>query len=141
MPRRGLPHRRSVERWLRASLEGPAAITVRFAGTAEVRELNGTFRGQRKPTNVLSFSYPEPPAADAARPHRRPRAGRRPRPAVIHGDIVLCPQVVHREARIQGKSAAAHYAHMVVHGALHLQGYDHDDDADAEIMESRERAI
>jgi len=126
-PRRGLPHRRSIERWLRAALRRAAVVTVRFAGAAEVSALNGTFRGRRKPTNVLAFSY-----GGGAAPSAR---------GVLSGDIVICPQVIRREARAQGKSASAHYAHMVVHAALHLQGLDHDTAAAAEVMERRERAI
>ena len=130
--RRGVPHRRSIERWLRAAVRRAAAITVRFAGRAEVSALNGRFRGRHNPTNVLSFPY-------AGAGLRAP--GRRGRREVLSGDIVVCPQVIRREARAQGKSAQEHFAHMVVHGALHLQGFDHRTGAEAEIMEARERAI
>ena len=117
----GLPARAQVRRWVRAALEGNAAVTVRFVGAIEGRALNAEFRGKDYPTNVLTFVYDD---AD-------PRAG----------DIVLCAPVVQMEADAQGKMAAAHYAHLVVHGMLHLQGYDHEDDADASAMEARESAV
>ena len=140
--RRGVPHRRSVERWLRAALEQPASITVRFAGRAEVTALNGTFRGQHKATNVLSFAYTGVQLRKVAkRSHAAPAKAAAGRSEILRGDIVLCPQVVRREAIAQRKSPTAHYAHMIVHGALHLQGYDHRTAAEANVMEDRERAI
>jgi probable rRNA maturation factor len=131
-PRRGVPHRRSIERWLRAALRRAASVTVRFVGLAEAAALNSDFRGRRKPTNVLAFSYAGPDPGGE---------GRRGRSPGLRGDIVICPQVIRSEARAQRKSTQAHYAHMVVHGALHLQGFDHHTDREAEIMEARERAI
>jgi len=95
-------------------------VTVRVVGPAESRALNRRYRKKDKPTNVLSFPYDDPG---------------------VLGDIVICAAVVRREAREQGKSAAAHWAHMVVHGVLHLLGFDHIRPADAKVMEGRERAI
>jgi probable rRNA maturation factor len=99
-------------------------------GPAESRRLNAQFRGRDKPTNVLSFPVVElpPPTGD----------GNEPRPL---GDLVICPQVLRTEAREQKKSLRAHWAHLVVHGSLHLIGYDHERDADANRMERREIAV
>jgi probable rRNA maturation factor len=122
-PRRRLPARSSVASWLRAALAGcRARVTVRFVGTAEGRRLNREFRRRNRATNVLSFTY------DAS-------AGR------LAGDIVLCAPVIAREARDQGKPLRAHYAHLAVHGALHLRGYDHARSRDAVRMEAEERRI
>jgi probable rRNA maturation factor len=118
---RDLPTRTDVRRWAKAALVADAAVTVRFVERVEGRALNAEFRGKDYPTNVLTFVYDD----DA------PRAG----------DIVLCAPVVRKEADEQGKTLAAHYAHLVVHGMLHLQGYDHERVADAAAMEAREIAI
>jgi probable rRNA maturation factor len=117
----GLPTRAQVRRWVKAALLDDAAVTVRFVDAIEGRALNAEFRGRDYPTNVLTFVYDD----DA------PRAG----------DIVLCAPVVRKEADEQGKQLAAHYAHLVVHGMLHLQGYDHERAPDAAAMESRETSI
>jgi probable rRNA maturation factor len=116
-----LPTRPQVRRWVRAALLGDATVTVRFVEAIEGRALNAEFRGKDYATNVLTFVYDD----DA------PRAG----------DIVLCAPVVRKEADEQGKSLAAHYAHLVVHGMLHLQGFDHERPAEAAQMEARETAI
>jgi len=121
-PRKGLPRRASIERWIRAALERPAAVTVRFVGAAEGRALNRDFRGRDYATNVLTFAYHEPDAP-------------------LAGDLVLCAPVVKREATEQGKALRAHFAHLLVHGVLHLQGYDHERRAEAHAMEMRERRI
>lgn len=122
-PRAGLPARPSVARWLREALERAARVTVRFVGAAEGRRLNRQYRRRDYATNVLAFRY------GAA------RAG------ALEGDIVLCAPVVAREARAQSKPLRAHYAHLTVHGALHLQGYDHANGREAERMQARERRI
>ena len=101
------------------------AVTVRIVGGTESRRLNRAYRGKDAPTNVLSF-----PASAEERRH-----------AAALGDLVVCAPVVAREAREQRKSPRAHWAHMVVHGVLHLLGYDHENDRDAEFMESREVKI
>jgi probable rRNA maturation factor len=122
-PRRRLPARASVESWIRAALTGRRArVTVRFVGRGEGRRLNREFRRRDRATNVLTFGY------DAGR-------GR------LAGDIVLCAPVVAREARERAKPLRAHYAHLTVHGALHLRGYDHIGKRDAARMEAEERRI
>lgn len=105
-------------------------VTVRIVGAAESRALNRRYRGKDRPTNVLSF--PGDPL---------PGALSRERERGELGDVVVCAPVVNREAREQGKSPAAHWAHMVVHGVLHLRGFDHIRAPDAKVMETRERAI
>ena len=118
---RGLPSRAQLRRWARAALERSASVTVRLVGAGEARALNRSFRGKDYATNVLTFVMRERP--------------------LLEGDLALCAPVVAREARAQRKSTAAHYAHLVVHGVLHLQGYDHESDAEARAMESRESTI
>lgn len=116
-----LPTRRTLRRWIAAALEREATLTLRFVGTREGRRLNCDFRGQDHATNVLTFDYA-----------RRPR---------VEADIVICVPVVRREARAQKKTLRAHLAHLVIHGTLHAQGYDHLDKADARRMERREIAL
>ena len=126
------PPRRDLAVWANTALGRRAAgreIGVSVVGPAESRRLNARFRGRDKPTNVLSFPVAELPA---------PAAGDEPRPL---GDLVICPQVLRTEAREQKKSLRAHWAHLVVHGSLHLIGYDHERDSDADRMERREIAV
>jgi probable rRNA maturation factor len=123
VPRAGVPARRSIAAWIAAALERPARITVRFVGAAEGRHLNRDYRGRDYPTNVLTFGY-----GGASR-------------GALEGDIVLCVPVVAREARLHALDRRAHFAHLAVHGALHLQGYDHGRRGDAKRMEARERII
>ncbi len=118
---RNLPSRAQRRKWAHAGLEHEAKITIRIVGQAEGRALNRNYRGKDHATNVLTFVFRDAPP--------------------FEGDLALCAPVVAREAREQGKSIAAHYAHLVVHGVLHLQGYDHESDADASIMEKRESQI
>jgi probable rRNA maturation factor len=106
-------------------------LGIRVVGAAESRRLNARYRGKDKPTNVLSF----PPAP---LPARTSPAQASPRPL---GDLVICAQVVRAEARAQRKHLRAHWAHLVVHGALHLIGYDHQRAAEAARMERREVAV
>jgi probable rRNA maturation factor len=122
-PRAGLPARASVARWIAAALARAAAVTVRFVGRTEGRRLNRAYRGRDYATNVLTFAY-----------DRTPRGA-------LAGDIVLCAPVIAREAREQRKALRAHYAHLTVHGALHLQGYDHQQARDAARMERLETRI
>jgi probable rRNA maturation factor len=119
----GIPADRAFRKWIAASLPGEAEITLRIVNAAEARRLNTAFRGREYATNVLTFVYHEPGAK------------------VLLGDIVLCAQVVAREAREQGKSLQDHYAHLTVHGVLHLAGFDHERPRDAKVMEAREIAI
>jgi probable rRNA maturation factor len=123
-PRGGLPARASIARWLRAALGGGRArVAVRFVGGAEGRRLNREYRGPAQATNVLTFGYGN--AHDGA----------------LAGDIVLCVPVIAREARAQAKPLRAHYAHLTVHGLLHLLGYEHERPRDAARMEGEERRI
>jgi probable rRNA maturation factor len=115
-----LPRHR-VARWLRAALEAPAQITVRVVGADEGRALNRDYRGKDYATNVLTFDY-----------QREPK---------LVADLVLCAPVIEQEARDEGKSLAAHYAHLLVHGALHAQGYDHQRRRAAARMEARESEL
>jgi probable rRNA maturation factor len=114
----------SLRRWARAAAAGRRGeLGIHVVDSRESRALNVRWRGRDKPTNVLSF-----PAAPGVRP-------------VQIGDLVVCAPVVAREARAQGKPLAAHWAHMIVHGTLHLLGFDHARAADARRMEGRERAL
>ena len=106
-----------------------AELALRVVGTTASRRLNAHYRGKDAPTNVLSFPAAQVPGATG---------GSAPRPL---GDLVICARVLKREARAQGKSLRAHWAHLVVHGALHLAGYDHERAADARRMERREISV
>ncbi len=116
----GLPSRSQLRTWVKSALRHDADVTVRLVGAQEGRTLN-RYRGGDHATNVLTFVYPE---AD-----------------LLSGDIALCVPVIEREAREQHKNPEAHYAHLVVHGVLHLQGYDHERAADARVMETLETEI
>ncbi len=131
----GLPHRRSIRRWADAAMAGGFAVTIRFVDAIEARALNQRYRGKDYPTNVLTFSYDGAPAGKV-RSTAGAAAG-----AGHAGDIVLCSMVIAKEARAQRKPLRAHYAHLIVHGLLHLRGYDHERAQDANRMESREREI
>ncbi|HHP5489839.1 TPA: rRNA maturation RNase YbeY [Aeromonas veronii] len=124
----GLPTGAQLQGWLDGTILGfqqEAEVTVRIVDEAESNELNLTYRGKDKPTNVLSFPFEAPPGLELP----------------LLGDLVICRQVVEREAEEQGKPLMAHWAHMVVHGSLHLLGYDHIEDEEAEEMEALERDI
>ena len=108
-----------------------------MVGAAESRRLNSQFRGKDKPTNVLSFPTADIPAPQGDEAGER-GARERSVPALPLGDLVICPQVLRAEAREQHKTLRAHWAHLVVHGTLHLIGYDHEKNADATRMERRE---
>lgn len=114
-----IPADATLRRWARAT-GVPGEVTVRYVAAAEGRRLNRQFRGKDRATNVLSFAYASKPLA---------------------GDIVICAPVVAREAREQRKGAAEHHAHLLVHGLLHLAGFDHENPRDAARMEARERSI
>ncbi|MCY0387380.1 rRNA maturation RNase YbeY [Robbsia sp. Bb-Pol-6] len=120
---RKLLTRARLKRWAGAALFADATLTLRFVDAEEGRTLNRSFRGRDYATNVLTFAYAE--SADDP----------------VSGDLVLCCPVVEREAAEQGKTLDAHYAHLVVHGVLHAQGYDHEDDAEAVEMESIETEL
>ena len=108
-------------RWARAALVGGGEITIRLVDAEEGQTLNREYRGKDYATNVLSFPYETEP--------------------VVMGDLVICASVVAREASEQNKPLDAHYAHLTVHGMLHLQGWDHENDADAQAMENEEKDI
>jgi probable rRNA maturation factor len=116
-----LPNRHQFRKWVLASLKRDAEITLRLVDEMEGRELNRDYRGKDYATNVLTFPLADNP--------------------VLMGDIVLCAQVVAKEAAEQGISLHAHYAHLVIHGVLHLQGYDHQNEAEADVMEHLESQI
>ena len=118
---RALLPRHKVIRWIRAALESPGEITVRIVGADEGQRLNREFRGRDYATNVLTFDYADEP--------------------VVLADLVICAEVVEREAAEAQIDIAAHYAHMLVHGTLHAQGYDHEVDDEAECMERRESEL
>ena len=133
VPRVGLPSPVSFRKWIAAALESrirEADLAVRLVGAREGRALNRQYRGKDYATNVLSF-----PAENTD--VKLPTGYKRP----LLGDLVLCAPVVAREAREQKKSLLAHYAHLTVHGTLHLLGWDHGDDREAECMEQLEREI
>ena len=125
---RGLPGIASITDWARAALAGSGAgtaeVTVRLVDQAESADLNKRYRGKRGATNVLSFTY-----------------GLAPGKTGLAGDLVICAPVVQREAVQQNKPQRAHWAHMLVHGILHLRGFDHLRNTDAEIMEALEIRI
>jgi probable rRNA maturation factor len=112
--------RARVKRWVSAAIEADAVLTLRFVDEEEGRELNHGYRGKGYATNVLTFDYSHNP---------------------VEADVVLCCPVVEREAAEQGKELMAHYAHLIVHGVLHAQGYDHLKAKDAKLMEAREVAL
>jgi probable rRNA maturation factor len=122
----GIPARAEIRAWSRAALnvdgKRGAQITIRFVDADEGQALNRDYRGKDTPTNVLSFVYENQ--------------------ALVQGDLVICAPVAEREADEQGKTREAHYAHLIVHGLLHLLGYDHETgEDDARRMEDKERAI
>lgn len=129
----------AIRRWARAAFGtrgAGASLVIRFVGAAEGRRLNLLWRGRDYATNVLSFPPLVMPELSSA-----VRATRRSKEPRLVGDLVLCAPVVAREAEEQSKPMAHHYAHLIVHGCLHLQGYDHEHDADALRMERRERQL
>ena len=113
--------RHKVARWVRAALELPGEITVRIVGTEEGQALNRDYRAKDYATNVLTFDYSHAP--------------------LVAADLVLCAPVVQREARELGIPLEAHYAHLLVHGTLHAQGHDHENEPEARAMEARETGL
>jgi probable rRNA maturation factor len=116
-----LPTRAQFRRWVKAALEQDVQIALRIVDEIEGRALNLSYRNKDYATNVLTFVYDDT--------------------APLYGDVVICAPVVAREATEQGKDLLAHYAHLTIHAALHLQGYDHERKRDAEKMEARETAL
>ena len=123
-----LPGRAQVRRWVASALEHSAEITVRIVDADEAQALNTDYRQKDYVPNVLTFEYGEIGPDDQGR-------------TMLGGDVVICAPVVEREAREQGKPLKDHYAHMTIHGVLHLQGYDHIEPEEADAMEARETAI
>lgn len=124
-----LPDRAAIEQWVRAALEGhernAVEIGVRVVDEEEIAELNRRFRKQSGSTNVLAFPFADPPEVRTN----------------LLGDIVVCAPLVRREAQAQGKHESAHWAHVVVHGTMHLRGYDHRMPGEADVMESLEKRV
>jgi probable rRNA maturation factor len=119
--KKNVPTRSQFRRWVKAALEQDVQIVLRLVDEIEGRALNHSYRGKDYATNVLTFVY------DDSDP--------------LYADVVICAPVVAREAKEQGKELLEHYAHLTIHAALHLQGYDHETKHDAEAMEARETAL
>ncbi len=129
-PDPALPDEATITTWAHAALsaarhEIDSEITVRFVESAEIQTLNREYRHIDKPTNILSFPFECPPEVQLP----------------LLGDLIICPEVLHREAAEQGKSVTEHCAHLIVHGCLHLLGYDHITDDEAAVMEALETQI
>ncbi|WP_286871131.1 rRNA maturation RNase YbeY [Spongiibacter sp.] len=127
-PAPGLPSQAQLQSWAEAALRGrrnDAELSIRLVDEAESQTLNRDYRGKDKPTNVLSFPADLPPELELP----------------LLGDLVVCRQVVEREAEEQHKAPHDHWAHMIIHGTLHLLGFDHIDDGEAEVMEALEIAL
>jgi probable rRNA maturation factor len=125
-----VPDEQAVNKWINCALESasyekPAQVSVCIVSEREITALNSRYRKKNQATNVLSFPFEPLPGVDVP----------------LLGDVVVCAEVVNDEAREQGKSAEQHWAHMIVHGVLHLLGYDHLDEADAQTMETMEIKI
>lgn len=123
-----LPTQQQLQLWLGSAIslfQPQAEVTVRIVDEVESQQLNRDYRGKDKPTNVLSFPFEAPPGIEID----------------LLGDLIICKQVVEKEAKEQNKPLEAHWAHMVVHGSLHLLGYDHIEDEEAEEMEGIETEI
>jgi probable rRNA maturation factor len=134
LPRAGLPSSVSFRKWVAAALDGrirEADLAVRIVDTKEGRALNRHYRGKDYATNVLSFP------AEIAEGVKMPKGFKMP----LLGDLVICAPVVLKEAKDQGKATNAHFAHLTVHGVLHLLGLDHEDEREAQAMELLEREI
>ena len=116
-----LPTKKQFQKWVKAALRVDTEVTIRIVDTDEGRQLNSMYRGKDYATNVLTFPITEVP--------------------MLMGDIIICSPVVEAEANAQAKSLEAHYAHLTVHGILHLHGYDHETEPQAELMEGLETAI
>lgn len=126
---KGVPDERTFEKWVRAALQGQRSkrrqVNIQLFDLDQARAINKTFTGKDYATNVLSFPY-------------EPLRGEK---TAVLGDIVICPAVVENEAKEQDKRLRDHYAHLTVHGVLHLLGFDHQDEAEAKRMEDQERRV
>ncbi|SEO22531.1 probable rRNA maturation factor [Duganella sp. CF517] len=119
--------RAAIRKWIQAALFAPAELTIRFVDAAEGRELNKQYRGKDYATNVLTFAYNDGEQLDEDAP--------------TQADIILCTDVLQKEAAEQKKTVEEHTAHLIVHGVLHAQGYDHEDDEEAAEMEGIETEL
>jgi len=126
-----LASRHQIRRWVAAALEQPASLTLRFVDENEGREINHSFRGKNSATNVLTFVYDTPPSEIANDTGT----------TAVHADIIICTDVVLAEATEQRKTPKDHLAHLIVHGTLHAQNHDHEDENDAMQMEKLEASI
>lgn len=125
-----IPSTAQFKKWVKEGLRtklSEAEVSIRIVDKEEMTFLNSTYRNKNKPTNVLSFPADLPEDIELSVP--------------LLGDIVICAEVILEEAQEQQKNPEAHWAHMIVHGLLHLQGYDHENNADAEVMEAEEKTI
>lgn len=130
VPKNVMPSAKNLQHWAKAALkylDKSAELNIRIVDSAEMTELNSQYRHKKKPTNVLSFPFDMPEEVEDE--------------LSFLGDIIICAEIVNDEAQVQHKSKQAHWAHMVIHGTLHLLGYDHEKDSDAAIMEPKEIAI
>lgn len=125
----GVPDKRQFEKWVQAALQGRRSkrkqVNIQLFDPVQARQINKTFTGKDYATNVLSFPYEPLPGEKTA----------------VLGDIVICPAIVASEAKEQGKKLRDHFAHLTVHGVLHLLGFDHKDESDATKMEDQERLV
>ncbi len=125
----GVPDLADIQAWAEAALadevQESVSLSVRVVNEQEISDLNERYRAKSGSTNVLSFPFEDPPGVQSDE----------------LGDVIICAPVVNREANEQGKSSTAHWAHLLVHGVLHLRGYDHEQDADASVMEKEETRI
>jgi probable rRNA maturation factor len=149
-----LPTRAQWRRWIKAAFDSDVIMTLRIVDEEEGRELNKAYRGRDYATNVLTFVYDDAPLHNAGMwdsgsegadgrqlSQTAGSASNVSQPPPLSGDVVICAPVVAREAAEQGKDLLAHYAHLAIHAALHLQGYDHEIDEEAEEMEALETAL
>lgn len=116
-----------IRNWVRSAVKQPLILTIRFVDSKEGRVLNQEFRNKDYATNVLTFTYDSPPDIDSAQP--------------IAADIILCTDVILAEAKEQNKTVKSHLAHLIIHGVLHAQGYDHETEDEATEMEAMETMI
>jgi probable rRNA maturation factor len=123
---RNLPTRAQLRRWVKAALQRDVRMTLRIVDEAEGRELNKSYRGKDYATNVLTFVYDDAESLSGE---------------TLYGDVIVCAPVVEKEAAAQHKDLLAHYAHLAIHAALHLQGYEHENDAEATEMEALETGL
>jgi probable rRNA maturation factor len=151
---KNLPTRQQFRRWVKAALEQDVQMVLRIVDEIEGRALNLDHRGKDCATNVLTFVYDDTQsrhggvelsgmgeAAERLLPQSVGSAIKVLRAQPLYGDVVICAPIVTREAKEQGKDLFAHYAHLAIHATLHLQGYDHEKERDAGIMEARETAL